>query len=66
MDIESIIAAAKRAQQAEDAGLGNCSRTWHVGFFFDGIHRNIDQDASEQRLSNVAPSSGYNCKSTRK
>ncbi|WP_313625989.1 DUF2235 domain-containing protein [Kosakonia sp.] len=54
MDIESIIAAANRAQQAEDAGLGNCSRTWHVGFFFDGIHRNIDQDASEQRLSNVA------------
>ncbi|EAS1760855.1 DUF2235 domain-containing protein [Salmonella enterica] len=54
MDIESIIAAANRAQQAEDAGLGNCSRTWHVGFFFDGIHRNVDQDASEQRLSNVA------------
>lgn len=27
MDIESIIAAANRAQQAEDAGLGNCSST---------------------------------------
>lgn len=54
MSIESIIAAANRAQQAEDAGLGNCSRTWHVGFFFDGIHRNIDQDASVNRLSNVA------------
>ncbi|MFU0919525.1 hypothetical protein [Kluyvera sichuanensis] len=54
MDIESIIAAASRAQQADDAGLGNCSRIWHVGFFFDGIHRNIDQDAPEQRLSNVA------------
>lgn len=54
MDIESIIAAASRAQQADDAGLGNCSRTWHVGFFFDGIHRNIDQDAPEQRLSNIS------------
>ncbi|EMH1276820.1 DUF2235 domain-containing protein [Enterobacter hormaechei] len=54
MDIESVIAAASRAQQADDAGLGNCSRTWHVGFFFDGIHRNIDQDATEERLSNVA------------
>ncbi len=54
MDIESVIAAASRAQQAVDAGLGNCSRTWHVGFFFDGIHRNIDQDASEERLSNVS------------
>ncbi|WP_145591599.1 phospholipase effector Tle1 domain-containing protein [Yersinia rochesterensis] len=54
MDIESLIAAANRAQQADDAGLGNCSRTWNVGFFFDGIHRNIEQDASEHRLSNVA------------
>jgi hypothetical protein len=54
MDIESIIAAASRAQQADDVGLENCSRTWHVGFFFDGIHRNIQQDASEQRLTNVA------------
>ena len=25
MDIESIISAANRAQQADDAGLGNCS-----------------------------------------
>ncbi|EKS6650396.1 DUF2235 domain-containing protein, partial [Enterobacter hormaechei] len=54
MDIESLIAAANRAQQAEDAGLGNCSRIWHVGFFFDGIHRNIEQDAPERRLSNIA------------
>lgn len=54
MDIESLISAANRAQQAEDAGLGNCSRVWHVGFFFDGIHRNIEQDAPEHRLSNIA------------
>ena len=54
MNIESIIAAASRAQQADNAGLGNCSRIWHVGFFFDGIHRNIDQDAPEQRLSNIS------------
>ncbi|HDT6029697.1 TPA: DUF2235 domain-containing protein [Enterobacter cloacae subsp. cloacae] len=54
MDIESLIAAANRAQQAEDAGLGNCSRVWHVGFFFDGIHRNIEQDTLEHRFSNIA------------
>jgi len=54
MNIESIIAAASRAQQVDNAGLGNCSRIWHVGFFFDGIHRNIDQDAPEQRLSNIS------------
>lgn len=54
MDIESIISAANRAQQAEDANIGNCDRTWLVGLFFDGIHRNIEQDVSENRLSNVA------------
>jgi hypothetical protein len=54
MDIESLVAAANRAQQTVDAGLGNCSRTWHIGFFFDGIHRNIEQDSAELRLSNVA------------
>ncbi|PKA32057.1 hypothetical protein CWR41_20100 [Cedecea lapagei] len=54
MDIDNIIAAANRAQQAQDADIGNCSRIWHVGLFFDGIHRNIDQDAPYQRLSNVA------------
>ena len=54
MDIESLIAAANRAQQAEDADLGNCSRIWHVGFFFDGIHRNIEKDTPEHRLSNIA------------
>ncbi|MEE9682339.1 hypothetical protein V4841_21260 [Lelliottia amnigena] len=54
MDIESLISAANRAQQAEDYGIHNCSRIWHVGFFFDGIHRNIEQDASEHRISNIA------------
>lgn len=54
MDNEIIIAAANRAQQAEDASLGGCSRIWHAGFFFDGIHRNIEQDASSFRLSNIA------------
>ncbi|MEA9390183.1 hypothetical protein SJI19_06405 [Acerihabitans sp. TG2] len=54
MDSESVTAAKNRSKQAEDAGMGNCSRTWHVGLFFDGVHRNIEQDAPEQRLSNVA------------
>lgn len=54
MDIENLIAAANQAQQAENAKLGNCSRIWHVGLFFDGIHRNIEQDTPEHRLSNIA------------
>lgn len=54
MDIESMIAATSRAQQASNAVLGNCSRIWHIGFFFDGLHRNIEQDAPDQRLSNIS------------
>ncbi|EAN4681863.1 hypothetical protein EHN46_23595 [Salmonella enterica] len=45
---------AVRAQQAEDNNVGNCGRVWHVGFFFDGVGRNIDQDAPDHRLSNIA------------
>ena len=54
MDLDAIISAAHRAQQACDYRLGNCSRILHIGFFFDGVGRNIDQDAQENRLSNVA------------
>lgn len=54
MDIEKLIAAACRAQQAAEYNIGNCSRTWHLGIFFDGVHRNIEQDAPENRLSNIA------------
>jgi len=54
MDLDAIIAAANRAQQACDFRLGNCSRVLHIGFFFDGVGRNIEQDAPERRLSNIA------------
>ena len=54
MDLDAIIAAAHRAKQACDYRLGNCSRVLHIGFFFDGVGRNIEQDAPEKRLSNIA------------
>lgn len=54
MDLDAIIAAANRAQQSCDYRLGNCSRVLHIGFFFDGVGRNIEQDAPDNRLSNVA------------
>jgi len=53
MDLDAIIAAANRAQQACDYRLGNCSRILHIGFFFDGVGRNIEQDALANRLSNI-------------
>jgi hypothetical protein len=53
-DLDSCIAAANRASQACEYRLGNCSRILHVGLFFDGVGRNIEQDAPENRLSNIA------------
>lgn len=54
IDLEAIIAAANRVQQSCDYHLGNCSRVLHIGFFFDGVGRNIEQYAPENRLSNIA------------
>ena len=51
---ESVISAAVRAQQSDDGKVGNCGRIWHVAFFFDGVGRNIDRDATDCRLSNIA------------
>ncbi|WP_370973998.1 phospholipase effector Tle1 domain-containing protein [Enterobacter wuhouensis] len=53
-DLDVCIAAANRASQACEYELGNCSRTLHIGLFFDGVGRNIEQDAPDNRLSNVA------------
>lgn len=53
-DLDYIIAGASRAQQACDYQLGNCSRILHIAFFFDGVGRNVEQDAPEGRLSNIA------------
>ena len=54
MDLDAIIGAANRAQQACDYRLGNCSRILHIGFFFDGVGRNIEHDVPINRLSNIA------------
>lgn len=54
INVESLISSANRAQHADDAEIHNCSRIWHVGIFFDGVHRNVLHDATEQRLSNIA------------
>ncbi|ELY3468820.1 hypothetical protein SMX26_003451 [Cronobacter universalis] len=46
MDIEILIAAASCALQASEHNIGNCSRIWHIGFFFDGMGRNIEREAA--------------------
>ena len=54
MNTLQLLASDSQAQQEQDAQVGVCGRVWHVGFFFDGIGRNIEQDASTNRLSNIA------------
>ncbi|EMN4129514.1 MULTISPECIES: hypothetical protein [Providencia] len=54
LNLDKYIAATNRAQQAEEYQLGNCDRILHLGYFFDGTGRNIEQDASEARLSSIA------------
>ncbi|MEQ4620447.1 hypothetical protein ABN056_04270 [Providencia vermicola] len=53
-ECDTLIAASRRAGQAEEYNIGNCSSVLHVGYFFDGTGRNIEQDASEARLSSIA------------
>lgn len=50
----SEMGACARAQQIEDNNIGNCGRVWHIGFFFDGVGRNIELDVSSGRLTNIA------------
>ncbi|MEY8710091.1 hypothetical protein [Mangrovibacter phragmitis] len=54
IDLDALMAAANQAAQACFYRLGNCSRVLHIGFFFDGVGRNIELDAPENRLSNIA------------
>lgn len=51
---DSIIAATNKAKQAQECKLGNCSRTLHIGLFFDGVGRNLEKDKQDGKLSNVA------------
>ncbi|EGR2435121.1 TPA: DUF2235 domain-containing protein [Vibrio cholerae] len=54
LDIQDIQCRKIREQSLHNAGVGTCSLAWQVGFFFDGMHRNINQDSDSGRLSNVA------------
>ncbi|WP_242080462.1 hypothetical protein [[Pantoea] beijingensis] len=49
MDLDILIAAAHRAQQAGDRRPGNGPRILHIGFFFDGVGRNIRQGVPVSR-----------------
>lgn len=49
-DLECRIA---REESRHQAGIGTCSLALQIGFFFDGLKRNINVDEESQRLTNV-------------
>ncbi|WP_420064709.1 hypothetical protein [Pectobacterium colocasium] len=49
-DMECRIA---REESRYQAGIGTCSLALQIGFFFDGLKRNINVDEDSQRLTNV-------------
>ncbi|EOD8960460.1 hypothetical protein ACJ5XU_004047 [Providencia stuartii] len=51
---DAIIGASNRAKQAREGKLGNCSKTLHIGLFFDGVGRNIEKDKPIGKTSNIA------------
>ncbi|CAM3677441.1 DUF2235 domain-containing protein [Vibrio cholerae] len=54
LDIQDIQCRKIREQTLHKAGVGTCALAWQVGFFFDGMHRNINQDSDSGRLSNIS------------
>ncbi|EOG7641584.1 hypothetical protein ACLINF_003319, partial [Vibrio cholerae] len=54
LDIQDIQCRKIREQSLHQAGVGTCALAWQVGFFFDGMHRNVNQDSETGRLSNVS------------
>ncbi|TLE13959.1 hypothetical protein D2923_18550, partial [Vibrio cholerae] len=54
LDIQDIQCRKIREQTLHQAGVGTCALAWQVGFFFDGMHRNINQDSDSGRLSNIS------------
>ncbi|ENV1396203.1 hypothetical protein ACE25A_003605, partial [Vibrio cholerae] len=51
LDIQDIQCRKAREQSLHNAGVGTCSLAWQVGFFFDDMHRNVNQDRESGRLS---------------
>lgn len=54
LDMDDIQCREAREKSLHQAGIGTCSLAWQVGLFFDGMHRNINQDSAAHRLSNVS------------
>ncbi|WP_379058096.1 hypothetical protein V6M93_18320 [Pectobacterium brasiliense] len=53
MDWDDLECRVAREESRHQAGIGTCSLALQIGFFFDGLKRNINADEDSQRLTNV-------------
>ncbi|UDQ75099.1 DUF2235 domain-containing protein [Pectobacterium brasiliense] len=53
MDWDDLECRVAREESRHQAGIGTCSLALQIGFFFDGLKRNINVDEDSQRLTNV-------------
>ncbi|MEQ9998072.1 DUF2235 domain-containing protein [Pectobacterium versatile] len=53
MDWDDLECRVAREESRHQAGIGTCSLALQIGFFFDGLKRNINVDEESQRLTNV-------------
>ncbi|EGQ8442979.1 hypothetical protein [Vibrio cholerae] len=55
LDIQDIQSRKAREQTLHKAGVGTCTLAWQVGFFFDGMLRNVNQDKDNELGNQLAP-----------
>ncbi|KHN52376.1 hypothetical protein [Pectobacterium fontis] len=53
MDWDDMECRVAREESRHQAGISTCSLALQLGFFFDGMKRNINVDEESQRLTNV-------------
>ncbi|KFF69050.1 hypothetical protein IW01_13020 [Pectobacterium brasiliense] len=53
VDWDDLECRVAREESRHQAGIGTCSLVLQIGFFFDGLKRNINVDEDSQRLTNV-------------
>ncbi|AIA72920.1 conserved hypothetical protein [Pectobacterium atrosepticum SCRI1043] len=53
IDWDDLECRVAREESRHQAGIGTCSLALQIGFFFDGLKRNINVDEESQRLTNV-------------
>ncbi|WP_440972591.1 hypothetical protein [Pseudomonas koreensis] len=52
-DVQGISARSSIAAEGKKSSVLPCEGTLHVGYFFDGVSRNLEDDLKEDRVTNI-------------